>query len=862
MGDGVDEDLSGQQLHRKRTKRRTMRSNVIDNQPSSKLAIYLQHAYMLMNFLKIAFRSLIRRKGYSLLNIMGLAIGISCCLLIFEYIAYERSYDNFHDHADRIVRVQDEEYQNGRMVVPCAAAMPAVAPAMKRDFPEVENAGRMVKSGFLLSNDARNIGFRESTYMTDPAILEILHLPLKVGNAKTALSGPGKVILSQTEATKFFGTEDPLGKVLTIHDGGYARPLEVTGVFHDYPENSHLKLSVLVSYPTYSQMTGNYGKTDDPVETSWGWTDFYTYVLLRKGTDIKKLQAKMPAFIDKYFNNLPENRRDNDRYALTLMPLKDIHLYSHYTEEAEVNGDGQSVSFLFLIAFFIVGIAWINFINLATARSLERAREVGVRKVLGAMRPELIRQFMLESLLLNLLALGAALAITFSVNPFFGQLTGRPLAPVFALPPAYWQYFAALFLAGTFLSGIYPALVLSRYLPVAVLKGLFRNAAGGQWLRKGLIIGQFAASIILIAGTMIVYRQVRFMRSQPLGANIDQTLVLKGAGSGLVDSAYQETFGSFKSELLRLQGVKNVAASSTVMGEEILWSTDWRRIEAPDRHMITLFHLGVDEDYIASYGLTMVAGRGFSREFPTDKRSVVLNESAVRELGFSSPKAAIGALISGGQNNMDSLHVVGVVANFHNEGLQKTIQPLVLLPYRTRRGFYSIKMEAKDPSGAIAAIKKIWDRYFPSDPYNYFFLDEFFNRQYQENQRFGSVFGLFAILAIAIACFGLLGLSAYNVLQRKKEIGIRKVLGASVRSLLFLLSKDFILLVIVAFLIAIPVTWLAMESWLQSFAYRIGISWWVFGSAGLLAIVIAFLTVGGQAVKAAIANPVKSLRTE
>jgi len=818
---------------------------------------------MLRNFLRIAFRNLTHRPGYSLLNILGLTAGITCCLLIFEYVAYERSYDTFHEKADRIFRVQDVEYENGKLVVPCAAAMPAVAPAMKRDFPEVENACRMYKTAFLLANDTRNIKLQEPTvYYADAAVLDIFHLPLQEGDAKTALTGPGKILLSAEEARKFFGQENPLGKALNIHYGGLIRPLEVTGVFRDYPANSHLKLSVIVSYPTLSQLKGFYGRTDDPVESSWSWPDFYTYVLLRQGADPQMLTTKLPAFIDKYFNSLPENKSHNDRFSLSLMPLKDIHLYSHDTAEAEVNGDGQSVSFLFLIAFFIIGIAWINFINLATARSLERAREVGVRKVLGAMRQELIRQFMLESLLLNLLALAAALIVTVALNPFFGGFIGRPLSLLFSLPAAYWGSFAALFLAGTFLSGIYPALVLSRYQPVTVLKGSFKNAAGGKWLRKGLIVGQFAASIILIVGTMVVFRQVHYMRSQKLGADIDQTLVVKGASAGLSDSSYQDIFQAFKDDVLQVKGVRSIAASSNVMGQEILWSTDWNRLSGADRHVFTLFMLGVDDDFIKAYGLKLLAGRSFSRAFVTDRRSVVLNVSAARELGFPSPQAAIGQLVKGGQVDMDSLHVIGVIADYHNEALQKAIQPLVLLPYRDRRGYYSVKVQAEESAVTIKAIKSIWDRHFPDDPYSYFFLDEFFSRQYVENQHFGEVFGLFAVLAIVIACFGLLGLSAYNVLQRTKEIGIRKVLGASVLNLLFLLTKDFLMLVVVAIVIAIPVTWMAMESWLQGFAYRIGIGWWVFCLAGLLAVVIAFVTVGGQALNAAVKNPVDSLRTE
>ncbi len=576
---------------------------------------------MLKSFLKIAFRNLTRRKGYSLMNIAGLAIGITCCLLIFEYVAYERSYDNFNKNGDRIFRVQDEEYQNGRLVVPCASAMPGVAPAMLREFPEVEEAGRLRKVEFLLGNDARDMRFKEPTvYYADESILDILQIQLVDGISKTALTTPGKIIISEDEAHKYFGTENPLGKTLSVHSSGKIRPLEVTGVFKDYPSNSHLKLSVLVSYPTYSQVIGSYGNPNDVLQTSFGWTDFYTYILLRKGTDPKRLEAKLPEFIDRHYNNLPENKSVGDRYSLSLMPLKNIHLYSHYTEEAEANGDGQSVTFLFLIAFFIICIAWINYINLATARSLERAREVGVRKVLGALRGELIGQFMLESLVLNLVALLVAIMITLAINPLFAALSGRSLPSILNIPADYKKYFLGLLIAGTFLSGIYPALVLSRYQPVAVLKGIFKNAAGGQWLRKGLIVGQFAASIILIAGTMIVYRQMHYMQNQDLGANINETVVIKGAFGGLTDSAYHDVYSSFKDEILKQPGVKSITSSSAVMGEEILWSTNWDKVRGGSKQTVNLFHLGVDDDFIGSYGLKIIAGRPFSHVFKRESK--------------------------------------------------------------------------------------------------------------------------------------------------------------------------------------------------------------------------------------------------
>ena len=819
---------------------------------------------MLQNFFKIALRHLARRKGYALLNIMGLAIGISCCLVIFEYVAYERSYDRFEPNSDRLYRVQDEDYQGGRMVLPCAAAMPGVAGGMKREFPEVENACRFYRGSVILGDDGRNIKIRESTiYYADAAALPMFGIVMLAGDPKTALTGPGKMVLSETEARKFFGEENPVGKTLKIYSGAGSRQitLEITGVFKDPPLNTHLKFPVLVSYPTLSVSYGTYGKPDDFFETSYSWTDFYTYVLLRPGTNVPRLQAKLVGLVDKNYNQLPQAKSSGDSLVLSLIPVKDIHLYSHYTEEAEPGGDGQSVSFLFLIAFFIIGIAWINYINLATARSLERAKEVGVRKVLGALRGELVRQFMMESLMMNAVALLVALGITLAVNPFFVQLTERPMSALFSLPGSYWETFFGVFVAGTLLSGIYPALVLSRYQAVTVLKGMFKNASGGQWLRRGLIVGQFAASIVLIAGTIVVYRQVRYMRNQSLGVNIDETLVLRAAGGGLPDSSYQDIYQAFKGDVLRQPGVRSMTSSSEVMGDEILWSTDWHRLHSASKQVSNIFHVGVDKDFIQSYGLRVIAGRDFSRDYGMDDKAIILNETAVKTLGIT-PEQAIGELMSGGQNNMDSMQVVGVIADYHNEGLQKAIQPLILFLNRNTRHFYSIKVQSSTPASTIAGIKKVWDRHFPGDPYDYFFLDANFDQQYAENQRFGEVFGLFAVFAIAIACFGLLGLSAYNVLQRTKEIGIRKVLGASTKNLLMILSKDFLLLVAVAFVIAVPVTWLAMDSWLQSFAYRIGISWWIFGMAGLLAAAIAFVTVGGQAMKAAMQNPVRSLRTE
>jgi len=812
---------------------------------------------MIKSYFRVALRNLVKRKGYSFLNIFGLAIGIVCCLLIFQYVAFEKSYDDFPEKAKDIVRLRLDSYKGGELSWKSATIYPAFGPTMKKDFPEVEEFCRLYDAELLLSNEERDVKASERKgYFADPAFLTMFNVQMVSGNPKTALDGPDKLLLSESTAKKFFGNTDPMGKRLTQRDAEYIRSYEITGVFKDFPANSHLVVNHIASYATLGAINRFFGDTSNQVETSWGWYDFYTYLQLKPGTDREKFESKFPAFCDKYINNGEWPKANNVRNEIHMLPLQDIHLYSNYNQEAEVNGNGQSVSFLFLIAFFIIGIAWINYINLATARSLERAKEVGVRKVMGAMRKNLIGQFLVESLLLNLIALLLAFAIAFLLTPVFNQLTGTTLKG-FSLPDNYWIGFLAMFISGSILAGIYPAFVLSGFQPVSVLKGLFKNSTKGLILRKGLIIVQFATSVILIAGTIIVYQQVGYMRKQNLGVNINQTLVLDGAES-VTDSVYRNRFEPFKNELLKVPAIKNVVASTSVMGKEIYWTNGSSRLGSDSKGAVTLYNLGIDQDFLPSYGLTLKAGRNFTK---TDepRRYILLNEKAARLLGFTDYEKALQEKIKSGG---DTVSIAGIVADYHHLGLQKPIDPMVFRLRPNTRNSYSIKIDAANVSATIATIDKIWNTNFPEDPFNYYFLDNLFDQQYKADQTFGKVFGLFAFLAILIACFGLLGLSAYNVLQRTKEIGIRKVLGASVQHVLYILSKDFLVLVIVSFIIATPVTWLIMHKWLEGFAYRISIGWWVFLVSGVLALLIALITIGTQALRAAISNPVRSLRTE
>ncbi|MES2111151.1 MAG: ABC transporter permease [Bacteroidota bacterium] len=813
---------------------------------------------MILNYFTIGMRNLFKRKGYTALNISGLAIGIACCLLIFQYVSYELSYDTFQEKSSQIVRIRLDRIKQGKLAWQSATSYPAIGPTMKRDYPEIENFCRLIDDELLLSNDAKHVKFSETKgYYADPSAIDMLSVQLVNGNSKTALNAPNKIILSQSMAKKYFGSEDVVGKTLLARGSRVNETLEIGGVYKDYPSNSHLILDYMVSYATLVHELQADGDKTDQANTAFGWYDFYTYIQLKPGTNMQAFNAKLGAFADKYINNKDYYKNNNVKDQLYTIPFHDIHLYSNYNQEAENNGNGSAVNFMFLIGFIIMGIAWINYINLSTARSVERAKEVGVRKVLGAAKSNLIRLFMVENMLINLMAIAIAAIAVICLTPWFNNLMGRETALSFSMSGTYWLIFLAMFLGGTLLSGLYPAFILSGYQPVAVLKGAFKNTSGGLMLRKSLIIVQFSISVILIAGTIIVYQQVSFMRQQKLGVDISQTLVLDGAGS-VNDSLYTSIIEPFKAELRKNKGVKGMSVSTSVMGKEIYWTNSYQSLDHKELGAGTLYRLGVDYDFLPQFQVKLLAGRNFSKDFPTDLKTAVINEKAMEQLGFKNPEDAIGRRISSG----DTLTVIGVVQSFHHLGLQKPIDPQLITLRLNSRQAYSIKLQTADLSGTVASVKTTWDKFFPNDPFKYFFLDDQFNVQYKSDQQFGKVFTLFAFLAILIACFGLLGLSAYNILQRTKEVGIRKVLGASTESVLYILSRDFMKLVLLSFVIAAPVSWLIMNKWLQSFAYRIDISWWVFAIAGVISVTIALCTISFQAIKAALVNPVRSLRSE
>lgn len=801
---------------------------------------------MVKNYLTIALRNLRKRKGYAFINIFGLAVGIAASLLILQYVTHELSYDTFHEDADRIYRVRYDSFRDGERVFKSATSFPKVGPAMQADFPEVEEYVRIFLryGGEVVRHE--DLSFKEDNLLqVDPTFLTMFDYPLLQGDRETALSEPNTAVIEVNTARKYFGDEDPIGKRIRVRtDEEYT----ITGVIES-PENSHLKFTYLLSYSTLVQQWG------EGFNNAWGWYDFYNYIRLAPDTDIEALQAKFPDFVVRHSGN----EQARERTIFELQALTDIHLYSDLIQEARVNGDGEAVYFLLIIAFFILLIAWVNYVNLSTARAVERAQEIGVRKVMGAEKSQLIRQFILESVWLNVIAAGIAIGLLYASMPLFNQLSGEALSLNLLSDARFWAALIGLFCVGAFLSGLYPAFVLSAYQPVTVLKGKFAQARQGLALRKGLVIGQFVASVGLIAGTMIVYQQLAFMRGQDLGIDIEQTLVVEGPGVITNDSLYSNQFSSFKQQLLQHANVRSVAASTEIPGNLIYWTNGARKLNHNGQQSIIMYKVGIDYDFLDSFGHKLLAGRSYAREFTADDASVILNERALEVLDLGAPPDAVGERVRIGG---DTLTVVGVVENFHQEGLQKAYDQIAFILRPNARSYYSVKVNTESVSETLAHISEQYAVFFPENPFKFYFMDAFFDRQYRNEQQFGQVFGFFALLAILVACLGLFGLSSFTAAQRTKEIGIRKVLGSTVPNILFLLSRDYLKLVGIASAIAIPIVWWLIEQWLAGFAFRIGITPLPFIIAAVVTLLIALITVSYQTVKAALANPVDALRYE
>lgn len=787
---------------------------------------------------KFLFRRLRRHGGYAVLNILGLTIGLTAAFLIFLYVRFERSYDAFHSKADRIyLLICDEKTPNGVIHQGLTSAPMSIAAG--RVFPEIEAVVRADFQSTLVRRGATVFQEANSAYV-DSGFFQVFDFPLLRGDARTALKAPLSVVLSASTAKKYFGDGDPMGQTLLIRDEGMAA--KVTGVMKDMPENTELKADLLISKST--------AKLFNPDEDKH-WPNFglYAYVLLKPNVDAHALERKLPAFVEQ--QDGAEEKQMQMWFTLFLKPLRDVYLYSG-DAGGPASGNPTNVYVFSIVGVFVLLIAGINFINLTTARSTERAREVGIRKVAGAGRGQLTGQFLGESVFQAMIAFVAAVIGCALLIPVFNGLAGKPVSTGLFQHPTDLFVFLGIAAGIGLLAGIYPALVLSGFRPVIVLKGRFATGSKGLVLRKALVVFQFVISIAFIAATFIIRAQLSYLRNHPLGFDNKQMLVLSTYGD--------EHQLVLKTEIARLPGVLSAGLSSSTPGGSLIYGLSHMENRKGELQTENLNLYLVDFDYMRQHRMALVAGRDFSPAFATDStQAMIINESAVKDLGYTRPQDAIGRRFNSfGREG----RVVGVMKDFNYNSLHYSISPLGMLISPGDAQLLSVHVNTAGLPAMIAGIESTWKKIIPNRPFSYYFEDEFFNRQYQDEDRFGRLFIDFSILAILISCLGLLGLASYSTLQRTREIGIRKVLGASVAGIVTLLSGEFLLLVGLALVIAIPLCWFFMNRWLVDYYYRISFPWWLLVVAGGFAIFIAFLTIGFQTIKAALGNPVKALKTE
>jgi len=811
---------------------------------------------MLKNYFKIAFRNLMKYKFISFINLFGLTVGLTCCLLILTYILNEISYDKYNKNAERIYRVtRSFNNEDGVVSLNLCTVAPPFGYYFPTDFPEIEKMTRLLNNGTTPLRYKDKLINERNVFFADENFFDVFTVDVLKGDPKSALKDPFCVMLTEETAKKYFGNEDPMNKVIRANN---QFDVKVTGIYKPFPANSHIHPGILVSFNTLRD-SAVYGEKN--LRTNWSNNSFYTYLLLPPHYDANKMAVRLPAFVDKRMTGEEYiGQRPSKFTKLGLQNLTDIHLYSHTDDEAEPAGDIKRVYIFFVIALFILLIACINYMNLSTARSALRAREIGIRKVAGAKKSELILQFLSESVLITWGGILIACGLLFISLPWLNKLSGQTLSLSILMK---WQVLVPLFISPFLIgiiSGLYPALFMSSFQPVKTLKGLFKVGGSSISFRKVLVVTQFAISIILIITTVIVFQQLNYMQRTSLGYDKGHILTLP------YDNTLNPQYESFRNSLLQNSNIKDVARSSRIptgrlldgMGASFPGADSIKPIKSDIRFV------AVDYDFIPTYGVHVAAGRNFSRAYGTDTSNFVINEAAAKAIGWKSAQDAVGKNLKYG---FITGHIAGVVNDFHFESLHQKITPLILImpPVTPTQSFYrnlSVKISGSNIPGTLASIKKVWQNYLPDLPYEYTFLDENFSRLYESEQRQKTIFTVFACIAILIACLGLYGLSAFTISQRVKEIGVRKVLGASVGNIVGLLSKEFLKLVTIAAVIAFLVAWFAMNRWLQDFAYHINISLLVFLFAGLIAACIALFTISFQAIKAALANPVKSLRTE
>jgi putative ABC transport system permease protein len=809
---------------------------------------------MFKNYFTIAWRNLVKNKIYSFLNIIGLAIGLASFLLIAIYMLDELSYDRYNEHADRIYRINsDIKFGGGNLHLPVSSDM--MGQLLKKDYPAIEQYTRIYNSSGskLIKKDKVFIDEYNVAHV-DSTFFDVFTLPALSGNTRTALNEPNTVVISESMAKKYFGNTNVLGKTIETKDE--KNPVyKITAVIKDIPSNSHFHFDFMFSMKN--------------VDYNWGSLtshNFHTYLLLKQGADYKQVEKNFDQYIDKYvlpsvrqfikISSMDEFKKAGNKLEYTLIPLTKIHLFSDRSFELSPSGNVQYIYIFSAVALFILLIACINFMNLTTARSSSRAKEVGIRKVLGTERRFLIFQFLTESTLMVVLSIFLALLIAYLVLPLFNEVANKSMALGSLFSPQILPLLIALPIIVGLLAGSYPAFYLSSFRPIEVLKGKLKSGNHRISLRSILVVFQFATSITLIVGTLVIYKQLNFIQTKDLGYRKEQVLTIRNTYTlGDQDKA-------FKNSILQMSGVQSGTLSSylPVTNSSRSDNTYFKDATLDLKNGLDMQSWRVDYDYFKTLGIQIIKGRGFSPEYGSDSTAVIVNETTAGLLGYADP---IGQKIyrSDGTNNLETYTIIGVVKNFNFESLKQGIGPLSFF-MGNRSAMASFKVNTTDIKGLINKIETLWKQMSPTMPFNYTFLDESFNEMYASEQRVGKIAIIFSTLAILIACLGLFGLATFIAEQRTREIGIRKVLGASVQGIVGLLSKDFLKLVTISFVIAAPLSWWIMNHWLNDFVYRIRLEWWIIGVAGLFALFIALGTVSFQAIKSAFANPVKSLKTE
>jgi putative ABC transport system permease protein len=788
------------------------------------------------HYFRIARRNLWKDKFYSIINISGLALAAAAFLLIINYARFEYSYEDIYRKADNIYRVTLDLYKDGAYVVTDCETHPPLGAELKKQMPEVKDFVRMQSLDLCEVLNPPSTAIRtDRIYAADPSVFSIFNYEFVQGDPAKALKSPMEAILTATTAKKLFGSINPVGKTLTLK----GKTLTVTGVIKDPPLNTHLKPDMLV--PMSYLLTFGFDLN------SWQGNNNYTYLEMAPHTDLAAFNRKLKTFSQDRLKNK----------IFTAEPIRQIHLHSKKTFEPEVNGDARTVQFLLIVAFLILLIGTVNYVNLTTARSAERLKEASIKKILGASRLTLIRQFFTESIIINVFASLLALLIIQLALPFYTALTGVPPNTHIFSSTAFWYSFALLFILNCVLSGLYPSFALSSTKAVSALNRSFTNALKGGTLRKTLVIGQFTVACIVLVTSIIVQKQLHFMRSKDLGVNLEGMFAIRGADLNQDSTSTM----MFKNELLQLPGVKKVSLAGAMPGLPLssLSTTSMVTIAGQQQTSSYNYYIyPIDADFMSAMNIKLAAGNNFIAGTP-NKNKVIINEEAARKLGFGSPEEAVGRRIA---LYGEQWEVTGVAKNYHQRSLKEALLPIIHWYYQGNTNLFIVKADTRRISNILGTAEKKWQTYFKAHPFEYTFADDQFNQQYQSDTRFSKIVNIFSLFTIFITCLGLLGLTSYSVARRTKEIGIRKVLGASAAGIIHLLTKDFIRLVIAAIVIATPISWFAVQQWLQGFVYRIAVPWWAFVVTGLLMAFVAVLTVGLQSLRTALTNPVKSLGRE